>query len=73
VLLNTNDRDVVMTDFKLDGRRVGLKPVRRVLDAETNQPVGKAYDRAKRQYVWGEHKPYHLILRGHDYRVLVLE
>jgi len=73
VILNANDSDVVLRDFTVDGRETGIRSITRILDAETELPIGKEYDRKKRQYVWGEFRPYHLMIKRHDYRLLVIE
>jgi hypothetical protein len=73
VLLNTNDEDVVVQGFNLDGRPIGMADVGLVTDAETGMPLPKAYDEAKRLYVWGELNPYQVMLRRHDFRILALE
>jgi len=74
VLLNANDDDVVVKGFRLSPQTpFGRKTFTRLLDAETELPVGKVYDREKRQYVWGEMKPYQIMLRRHDYRLVVVE
>lgn len=74
VMLNAKDRDIVVKGFKLHPERLfGPGRITRVFDAETLLPVGRAYDRKARRYVWGEHSPYQLMLRKHDYRLIAVE
>ena len=73
VLVNANDTDCVVKDFTIEAGALGLDTIRRLYDAETGLSTGQEYNRKTRRREWGERHSRHLMLRRHDYRLLVVE
>ncbi|MCM8785246.1 MAG: DUF6067 family protein [Candidatus Omnitrophica bacterium] len=71
ILLNENKNDTWIENFEIDSKKLGFE-VSRIWDLETGFDVPLSYSKEK-GYKFGETAPGKIFIKGHDFRILIIE
>jgi len=71
ILLNNKKEDTWIENFDIDTQKIGFE-ISRIWDLETGIDIPLSYSKEK-GYKFGETKPGKIFIRGHDFRILIVE
>ncbi|MCM8804391.1 MAG: DUF6067 family protein [Candidatus Omnitrophica bacterium] len=71
ILLNENKNETWIENFEIDSKKLGFE-VSRIWDLETGFDIPLSYSKEK-GYKFGETAPEKIFIKGHDFRILIVE